>query len=136
MREHPSSSRDRAGWLQDWRAGSHHNTDRVESWEITPREMKRRLDLGDCVVLVDVRESWEIEIAALPGSRHIPLCELRYRAYEEIDPEDEVVLYCHGGVRSMDAALLLWELGYEHVRSLAGGIERWALEVDTSVPRY
>jgi adenylyltransferase/sulfurtransferase len=137
MRNQPTPSRDRSPLAgDDWRAGSPLNTDKVESWEATPRELRRRLDLGEPIVLVDVREPWETEIVALPGSRHIPLNELRYRAYEEIDPEDEIVLYCHAGARSQEAAFMLWEFGYEHVRSLAGGIDRWAVEVDPSLPRY
>jgi rhodanese-related sulfurtransferase len=136
MRNQPYPERSKGLWPSDWQGGSRFNTDRVESWEMTPRELARRLDLGEPIVLVDVRERWEIDIVSLPGSRFIPLNELRYRAAEEIDPEDDVVLVCHHGASSLEAALHLWELGYDKVRSLAGGIDRWALEVDPSLRRY
>jgi rhodanese-related sulfurtransferase len=136
MRNQPSPDRSKGPWPADWQGGNRYNTDRVESWEITPRELARRLDLGEPIVLVDVRERWEIDIVSLPGSRFIPANEMRYRSGEEIDPEDDVVLICHHGPISLEAALQLWDLGYDKVRSLAGGIDRWAVEVDPSLRRY
>lgn len=136
MRDHPSIRNNWALWPPEWQGGSRLNTDKVDDWVMTPRELHRSLELGEPLVLVDVRERWECDIVSLPGARYIPLNELGYRAQDEIDPEEEVILYCHHGVRSMEAALLLWELGYEHVKSLAGGIERWTVEVDPTLPRY
>ena len=121
-------------WPSDGESGL--NTDKVDEWVITPRELRRRLDRGEPLALVDVRERWEADIVSLPGSRLIPINELGYRADDEIDPDEEIVLYCHHGIRSMEAAIVLWDLGYEHVKSLAGGIDRWILEVDPSLPRY
>jgi rhodanese-related sulfurtransferase len=112
------------------------NTDKVDDWLITARELRRRLDLGEPLALIDVRERWEADLVTLPGSRLIPLNELGYRSPDEIDPEEEIILVCHHGVRSMEAALLLWEMGYENVKSLAGGIDRWAVEVDPDLARY
>jgi rhodanese-related sulfurtransferase len=125
-----------ARWPSDWQGEGRLNTDKVDDWQMTPRELRRRLDLGEPIVLVDVRERWEADLVSLPEARFIPLNELAYRAVDEIDPEEEIVLYCHHGVRSMEAALLLWDYGYENVRSLAGGIDRWIQEVDPSLPRY
>jgi adenylyltransferase/sulfurtransferase len=136
MRDHPYISNDPAWWPSEWRGGDRLNTDKVDDWQITPRELRRRLDLGEPIVLVDVRERWEADIVSLPEARLIPLNELSYRAEEEIDPEEEIVLYCHHGLHSMEAALFLWDLGYEDVRSLTGGIDRWAIEVDPLLPRY
>ena len=117
--------------------GLHHlNTDKVQAWEITPIELKRRMDLGEQIVLVDVREPWEADIVSLPGARLIPLGELQYRTDEELDPYDEIVLYCHHGIRSMEAAMVLWGMGYEEVKSLSGGIDRWSEQVDQELPRY
>jgi rhodanese-related sulfurtransferase len=62
------------------------NTDKVDAWEITPLDLRRRLDLGEPIVLVDVREPWEANIASLPGAILIPRNELEYRAEEELDP--------------------------------------------------
>jgi len=134
MRQHPSD-RPWSWWPSDWN-GHGFQTDKVDAWEISPVELKRKMDLGETFVLVDVREPWEAEVASLPGSRLIPHNELRYRAQEELDPQEEIVLYCHHGIRSLESAMVLWELGYESVKSLAGGIHRWSMLVDPSVPRY
>lgn len=136
MQRFSSSQKPFAWWPTDWNGTNALNTDKVDNWEITPRELSLRLDRGEPLVLIDVREPWEANVASLPGSRLIPLNELRYRAEEEIDPEDELVVYCHHGIRSMEAALVLWELGYERVKSLAGGIWRWSVQVDPSTPQY
>jgi adenylyltransferase/sulfurtransferase len=92
---------------------------------------------GEPLYLLDVRQPWEHDIAALPGSVLVPLGELPQRA-EELDPPPGalIVAYCHHGVRSLNAAALLERMGYERVVSLAGGIDAWSLVVDPSVPRY
>ncbi|WP_136707448.1 ThiF family adenylyltransferase [Agromyces sp. H66] len=86
-------------------------------------------------VLVDVREPWEAEIAAIPGSVLIPLGELGERA-SELDPAASVVVYCHLGVRSQRAAQQLVSAGFGVVRNLAGGIDAWSRTVDSAVARY
>ncbi len=104
------------------------------NWEITPKELKARLDKGDSLQLVDVRSEEEFAIANL-GGKLIPLGELVMR-YTELDPEAETVLICHHGMRSSQATLLLSQLGFENLKNLSGGIERWSLEVDPNVKRY
>lgn len=86
-------------------------------------------------LLLDVRDTWEAEIAALPGSVLIPLGELDDRA-GELDPEASVVVYCHLGVRSQRAAQRLASNGFADVRNLAGGIDAWSRTVDPAVARY
>lgn len=86
-------------------------------------------------VLLDVRETWEAEIAALPGSVLIPLGELDDRV-GELDSEASVVVYCHLGVRSQRAAQQLASSGFADVRNLAGGIDAWSRTVDPAVVRY
>jgi adenylyltransferase/sulfurtransferase len=100
-----------------------------------PKEVKARLDRGEDLVLLDVREPWEVAVAKLEGAVQIPLGELG-RRFHELDPEAEVVVYCHMGVRSMKAALFLRQQGFENVFNLAGGIDAWSLNVDPKVPRY
>lgn len=102
--------------------------------EITPSEAAELLRSGADVTLLDVREPWEAEIASLPGAVLIPLGELPDRV-GELDPDREVVAYCHGGVRSLRAAGLLQEAGLK-VKSVAGGIDGWSRTVDPDVPRY
>ena len=89
------------------------------------------------VALIDVRQAWENELAALPDSKLIPLNELAGRM-AEITPLAgiPVVVYCHHGIRSQSAAALLERSGVKEVYSLAGGIDAWSCEVDPSVPRY
>lgn len=104
------------------------------SWEITPRELKQRLEKGDALQIVDVRDAEELKIARLDAI-HIPLTDLVMR-YRELDPDRETVLVCHHGIRSAQATLLLSQLGFEKVKNLKGGIDRWSTDVDPSVPKY
>lgn len=107
----------------------------MDDLQIEPRDVKRRLDRGEKLLLVDVREPWEYELCRLPGAQLVPLGTLASHV-AQLEPADAVVLYCHHGVRSLDAAAWLRRQGIEGARSMAGGIERWALEVDPAVPRY
>ncbi len=105
--------------------------------EITPAELKARLDRGDRVTVVDVREPWEWEIGNLGahGARLIPLNDLPSRM-DELNPEDEIVMQCRSGARSLRAAEFLAGQGFGRVSNLEGGILRWSDEVDPSIPKY
>jgi adenylyltransferase/sulfurtransferase len=103
--------------------------------EITPEELAARIERGDDMQLVDVRESWEWDIARIPGARLIPLGNLEAEA-STLDPNREVVLYCKSGVRSLQAADVLVDLGFTKATNVAGGILRWSRDVDPSVSRY
>ncbi len=105
--------------------------------QISVRALQAKLTAGEPVYLVDVRQPWEHEVAALPGTHVlVPLAELVDR-HDEITPPDGalVVAYCHHGIRSLNAAALLERAGHS-VASLAGGIDRWSLEIDPKIPRY
>ena len=102
---------------------------------LSPPDLKERLDRGDELVLLDVREHGELEICRLPGITHIPLGELSVR-HIELDPDAETVCICHHGVRSAHAAVALAQLGFEALWNLSGGIDRWAREVEPGMPRY
>jgi adenylyltransferase/sulfurtransferase len=89
------------------------------------------------LVLLDVRQSFEHTIAALPGSVLIPLNELGSRVSElSVLAGAQVVVYCHHGIRSLTAAALLERYGFRDVASLAGGIDAWSLRIDPGVARY
>jgi rhodanese-related sulfurtransferase len=103
--------------------------------EIAPAELKQTLDRGDKISLIDVREPWEYDIAHIGDSKLIPMGSIPANL-QSIDSGDPVVVYCHHGMRSLDVAVWLRAQGVENVRSLAGGIDRWSLEVDAKVPRY
>jgi len=103
--------------------------------EISPQELKERLDAGEDVVLLDVRERFEWDIARLDGATLIPLGELPERLHE-LDSADEIVAVCRVGGRSAEAVELLREAGFRKLRNLYGGINAWARQVDPSVPTY
>jgi rhodanese-related sulfurtransferase len=104
---------------------------------MTPRELKSRLDSAKPPRLLDVRQPDEHAFVALPNSTLIPLGELLARA-DEIDEwrDEEVIVYCHHGIRSAQAVAQLKALGFTNVHNLSGGIDRWTDEVDSSLPRY
>lgn len=106
-----------------------------EAVEISIRELQAARAGADAPVVVDVREGWEWQIGHLDGSLHIPLGDLPGRL-GEIDTRREVVTVCHHGMRSLQARELLVGAGFHRVRSLAGGIDAWAEEVDGTVGRY
>ena len=102
--------------------------------EIAPSEAAELIGSDAGITLLDVREPWEAEIASLPGAVLIPLGQLAGRV-GELDPDREVVAYCHGGVRSLQAAQILQDAGLRVV-SMAGGIDGWSRTVDPEIPRY
>ena len=104
--------------------------------EITSTELKQRLDQGDDIQIVDVREDFEVAIAQIPNSIHIPLAQVLTRM-NEIDPNRETVVHCKGGVRSARAIEALERSGFRgKLINLRGGIIGWSNEVDPSVPKY
>ncbi len=105
-------------------------------YEITPEELKSLRDAGNDVTLVDVREPWEFAAAKIADSKHIPMSDIPARFGQEIDPGGHIVVVCHHGVRSMNVTVWLRRQGFEKVQSLAGGIDRWARQIDPSVPVY
>ncbi len=107
----------------------------MDDLQIEPREFKQRLDRGDEFLLVDVREPWEHELCRIEGAKLIPLGAIpaRLALFEQAE---HVVLYCHHGMRSLDAVAWLRAQGIEGARSLSGGVDRWATEIDPRIPRY
>jgi rhodanese-related sulfurtransferase len=105
--------------------------------QIKPAELKRKLDAGEPVVLLDVRNYDEHAYCRLADSVLIPLGELAGRVEEVEPPADAlVVVYCHHGVRSLTGAAILAQAGIGNVASLSGGIEAWSTQIDPAVPRY
>ncbi len=104
-------------------------------YSIEPQSLKQMVDEGQDFVLLDVRESWENQVACIPGTILIPLRDLPRRV-NELNPRQEIVVYCHHGVRSLDAAYLLQQLGFKRVASLIGGIDQWSREIDPTLERY
>jgi adenylyltransferase/sulfurtransferase len=103
--------------------------------EITAVELKQRLDRGDKLKIVDVREPNEYQINRIPGSQLIPLGDVPKR-YEELNKNDEIVVHCKMGGRSAKAADFLRSVGFTRVLNLKGGILDWVDKVDPSQPKY
>jgi molybdopterin/thiamine biosynthesis adenylyltransferase/rhodanese-related sulfurtransferase len=102
--------------------------------EMTPRELKARLDNGDDLFILDVREPHEYQICNLKGHL-IPLGELPRRVHE-LDSSHEIVAHCRSGKRSAEAVDFLRKAGFRKIHNLRGGILSWSTEVDPTVPRY
>ena len=111
--------------------------DGVVIQEMDSIELKKRLDRGDELVLVDVREPFERSIADLPayGQVAIPVKQIPFLA-RELDPEKETVVYCRAGPRSAWATERLMEMGFRKVINLKGGVLGWKAQVDSSIQAY
>lgn len=105
-----------------------------QSYRITVKELKQRLDNGEKVKLLDVREQYEYDLVHL-DAKLIPLRTLAGKL-QELNAEDEIVVYCHTGVRSLSAVEFLKSNGFANVKNLTGGIEAWAREIDPGMTRY
>ncbi len=106
-----------------------------DSGEITPAELKSVLDTGEKLTILDVREPHEYEISSLPNSILIPLGQLPSRM-NELNRQDNIVVHCKMGGRSAKAVEFMKQAGFNQVKNLTGGINRWAEEIDPSLPRY
>jgi rhodanese-related sulfurtransferase len=112
-----------------------------EEWEVLPREVAEGLASGTPPLIVDVRTDAELEIVRLPGAIHLPLHDLERRIEDLRDAIEDrgttgVVTLCHHGMRSMRAAAVLRAAGFGEVRSMAGGIHLWAIDVAPGMPTY
>ena len=133
------------GWLKRWFAKPpvfppptpSARTSSKPSHEIPPIEVKRLLDEGQKLILVDVRSPEEWEKASLRNALKIPRDEI-YARYGEIgnDPSAEIVVFCHHGIESEQAMHQLWGLGFQNAKTMPGGIDAWSVEVDPKTPRY
>jgi rhodanese-related sulfurtransferase len=104
--------------------------------EISATELKQRLDNGDDIQIIDVREANEVAVAKIPNSIHIPLAQVLDRS-SEIDPNRETVVHCKMGGRSARAIDALKRSGFSgNLLNLKGGITAWSNEVDPTVPKY
>lgn len=105
--------------------------------EITAVEVRAALRNGavDALLLLDCREPEELQLARIDGATHIPMGDIPLRM-NELDPDREIVVFCHRGRRSYTVASFLKLQGFENVRSMRGGIDAWSVDVDPDVPRY
>ncbi|SRR5579883_2748451 len=106
--------------------------------EVTPQEVRRRLDAGERVRLIDVREPYEFAQARIEGAELIPMRSVpsQLQTLDALAEESTLIVYCHHGVRSLNVVHWLRQQGVEACQSMAGGIDAWSLTVDPTVPRY
>lgn len=106
--------------------------------EVMPSEVKQRMDAGEQIHLVDVREPSEHMRANIDGAELIPMRTVpaNLQTIEGMADEAVVVVFCHHGIRSLQVVHWLHEQGVTNCRSMAGGIDRWSAEIDVRVPRY
>jgi rhodanese-related sulfurtransferase len=103
--------------------------------ELAPLQVKRRLDAGEPLRLLDVREPWECAIAQLAGSVNIPMGEIASR-WPELDADADIVVVCKAGSRSRRVAQFLSAHGFGRVANLSGGIDAWTRDIDPSLASY
>ena len=109
--------------------------EQVKAPQLTANDVKAKLDAGENIVLLDVREEWEWQIAHLDQALFIPLHNLPDKL-DELDPSQEIVVYCHTGKRSAEVATFLMNEGFTRVSDMTGGIRAWAMEVDPALMQY
>jgi rhodanese-related sulfurtransferase len=104
---------------------------------LAPRQLKAYLEQAkEAPLLLDVREPWEFQICHIAGSRLVPMGQIPAAAEDNLDPDVEIVVICHHGVRSMQVAAYLERRGFAKVINLFGGVDAWAKEIDPSMPLY
>jgi adenylyltransferase/sulfurtransferase len=103
--------------------------------EITPRQVKDRLERGEKLLLIDVREPHEHALCRIDGAVLIPMGTIPANL-QKLDTDEDVICFCHHGMRSLDVANWLRQQGVTSAKSMAGGIDRWSTEIDPQVPRY
>lgn len=110
----------------------------VTPLEVTPREVKSLREEEARIVLIDVREPQEFQIARIEGAELIPMGSVpaALQHLEALSDESTLIVFCHHGVRSLNVVNWLRQQGVAGCQSMAGGIDRWSAEIDASVPRY
>ena len=110
----------------------------TEQLEITPKQAKERLNGPSGAIIIDVREPEEYAVARLAGSQLLPMGTVpnEVQRLERLSDEADLLVLCHHGVRSLQVVAWLRQRGFENCWSITGGIDRWSLEVDPTVPRY
>ncbi len=102
---------------------------------ISPVALKARLDAGEKPFLLDVRESWEYALCSIEGSRNISQSNIE-KIQQDLKPDDDIVVICHHGLRSLQVANYLIGLGFNKISNLEGGVDAWARTVDANMAQY
>lgn len=108
----------------------------MDTFEVSPTDVKRRLDSGETLTLLDVREPEEHQLCEIAGARLIPMRTIPQQLDNLEEMPVPLIVFCHHGVRSLKVVEWLREQGLTDCLSMAGGIDAWSLSVDPAVPRY
>src|SRR5689334_9876477 len=103
--------------------------------DISAKDLKTRLDAGENIDIIDVREDWEVQIGTLPNAIHIPMDDIP-DSVDKISKDKPVVIMCHTGRRSEQVVMWLESEDFENLYNLVGGIAAWKADVDPSIPGY
>jgi len=103
---------------------------------LTPAQLQARLDGGEKFRLIDVREADEWAIARLPSAELLSMSQFEQQGIHQLETDDDIVLYCHHGVRSGRVQAYLKSKGFTNVKNLTGGIDAWATQIDPAMKRY
>ena len=103
--------------------------------ECSVQDLKKALDAGETLVLLDVREDHEVSFCKIEGSEHVPLGELE-EVLPDMNEANRYIVYCRSGARSAKATSMMMDSGFENVSNLVGGILAWSEEIDPSIPPY
>jgi len=106
----------------------------VDDLQITVDQLKAKRDRGEKFFLLDVREPFEAKTANI-GGKLIPLAQIPNR-FKELDPNQEIIVYCHHGSRSRQVVEFLYDKGFKKVKTVVGGIDEWSRQIDSKVPQY
>jgi len=102
--------------------------------DLISKEFQNYLRNND-TVLVDVREKWELDLCKIEGAIHCPMSTIA-ESFSDLNPDNNIAVYCHHGMRSMQVANFLMSKGFQSLVNLQGGIDAWSREIDPSVERY
>lgn len=102
---------------------------------ITPTGLKAKLDAGEKLFLLDVREAWEYALCNIEGSINISMSNIE-QMQTDVDPDEETIVICHHGMRSFQVANYLEAQGYNNITNLEGGVAEWARTIDTDMAQY
>lgn len=105
------------------------------SFNITPQTVKARLEAGEALLIIDVRQAWELNRSRLAQAVHIPMDDIP-DSLDRIPQDTPVVIMCHHGTRSAQVTQWLRAQGYQNVLNMEGGIDGWSHQVDSSIPLY
>jgi len=103
--------------------------------EISVHELQTRINAADVPLLLDVRESWEFALCHIDGSTSIPMGTIP-DVLDDLNPLQETIVICHHGVRSRHVCQYLAHAGFSNLHNLTGGLQAWAVEIDTQMPTY